>query len=96
MEASELKEFQFAENMCLFIDNILQEQSQNMNRFFDQTNGLLLCRCYPVGNGMETGEFLNKSDRIFQISANVSYLEMQETVDEKFNAKGCYLHFIGE
>ena len=92
----ELKEYQFAENMSLYLENILQETSLDINKYLSASNEVLLCRCYPVGNGTENGEFFNSGDRIFQINANITYKELQEVVDEKFNVKGCFMQFIGE
>ena len=48
--------------MVLFLENLLQERSTSLKRYLSETDGVLLCRCYPAGS---EADLLVSGDRIF-------------------------------
>lgn len=59
--------------MADFLDKILLEKSTGLRKYLSQTDGVILCRCYPAGG---ENDFANQGDRIFEVSSQVKYLEL--------------------
>ena len=79
--------------MADFLDKILLEKSTGLRKYLNQTDGVILCRCYPAGG---ENDFANQGDRIFEVGSQVNFMELQELVDQKFGVSGALIQYIGE
>ncbi len=81
--------------MALFLENVLTETNTSFNKFKVKTEGVLLVRCYTIG-GQEQEFFQNQGDRLFEVSSNVTYDQLQQQVDNKFFTQATIIQYIGE
>ena len=76
-ELSESPEYQFATDMAEFLQKILFESGINAHNYLSE-DSVFLVRCYPAGG---EGELGTSADRIFEVSSQITYEELQQKVD---------------